>query len=236
MTTPDFRTKAEFAFIYLRNAIISGRIPSGEWVRVDDWANRLEVSQTPVREALSRLEAQGLVAIHPHRGAQVMERTPEHVRETYLMRAALESLAARTAIERADDQEFAALIDRLTDLTHQMEWAAKADDLVHFSDINQSLHMALYAASGLPRLVALIEILWATYPFVDSLGVSPGRLTSALREHEQLLDAVRGRDAGAVEAAVAEHLRAAEEQLQLHFQRVAEQPKNSVTAEEPAAS
>src|SRR5690349_5285048 len=106
----EFQTKTDYAFASLRDAIVTGRLKPGDWIRSQEWADDLQVSQIPVREALSRLQAQGLVEIHPHRGVQVMGRSLAHVSETYLIRAALESLAAKVAIESSTDEEFDALV------------------------------------------------------------------------------------------------------------------------------
>lgn len=208
----DPLTKSEFAFSRLRDAVVSGELKPGDWVRAEDWADRLGLSETPVREALGRLEGLGLVKIFPHRGAQVKERTREHVIETYLIRAALEVLAARQAIERTNDEEYQELLQTAEDLTDEMVKEQSAGNVDRVRELNRELHMAIYSAAGLPRLLALIEGLWAVYPF-DTLTVIPRRGDSALNEHRQILEAIRSRDADKLAKAFEEHLGSAQRLL-----------------------
>src|SRR6185436_14308178 len=112
----EFQTKTDSVFTALRHAIITGELGQAEHIRASVWAERLRVSQIPVREALRRLEAQGLVEILPHQGARVTPYSREHLVETYRIRAALESLAARAAVERAGEQEMGELLRQMTKL------------------------------------------------------------------------------------------------------------------------
>lgn len=205
----SFQTKNELAFSLLRDAIVSGELSPGQWIPVEEWAERLGVSQTPVREALRRLEAQGLVEIHVHRGARVTTRTHQHLLETYHMRAALESLAARLAVERLSDEEFADLLQTVESITEEMDQAERAGDMSLVRSKNRDLHMAIYRAAGMPRLYLLIENLWATYPF-DTLSLLPGRPAEAMKEHRKLLEAIRTRDPDTVAEAMGQHMKSAQ--------------------------
>lgn len=208
----EFQTKTDYAFAALRDAIVTGRLKPGDWIRSQEWADDLQVSQIPVREALSRLQAQGLVEIHPHRGAQVMGRSLAHVSETYLIRAALESLAARVAIENATDADFPELVAEAQIHTATMAKALDDNDMAVLRQANRAMHMGLYARSKLPRLVQLIESLWVTYPF-DTLNIVPGRPAQAVDEHYAILKCIRDRDAEGLAAAMATHLKNAQEAL-----------------------
>lgn len=210
--TMDPLTKSEFAFSRLRDAVVSGELKPGDWVRAEDWGIRLGLSETPVREAIGRLEGLGLVEMYPHRGARVKARTRDHVIETYLIRTALEVLAARQAIERTDDAAYEQLLANVERLTGEMAREQAKGNVDGVRDLNRQVHMTVYAAAGLPRLLALIEGLWAVYPF-DSLTVLPGRPESALAEHNQILEAIRTRDATRVADAFEEHLGSAQQIL-----------------------
>lgn len=207
-----FQTKNDLVFTALWDAISSGELAPGDWIRTAEWAEKLDVSQTPVREALRRLEAQGLVEILPHRGARVTSHTLEHIVETFHIRMALESLAARLAIERSDDEEFRELVARTEALTSEMEEAVARNDVTKCRQMNQELHFTLYRAAKMPRLLALIEGLWVTYPF-DTLNLQPDRPRQTLTDHWRLLEVMKRRDPQEMARAMEEHLRSGLETL-----------------------
>ena len=185
------QTKTDAAFLTLKDEIVSGRLGEGEWIRPNEWSERLHSSSIPVREALRRLEAQGLVEIDPHRGARVTSHTQAQVEETYLIRIALETLAARIAMERVGDREFDDLVARVESLTEQFVRAVENDESV--TSINEEIHMAIYRASGLRRLVAILESLWAKYPF-RTLTWASERRKAMVDEHLELLRILRLRE------------------------------------------
>jgi DNA-binding GntR family transcriptional regulator len=205
----DPQTKAEFVLAQLRDAVTSGELGPGDWIRADQWAEKLGLSETPVREAISRLEGLGLVEIFPHRGARVKARTREHVIETYVIRRALEAAAARAAVERAADGDFARLVVKIDDLTARMAKAIERSDVALLRRINRDIHMSIYEASRMPRLVALIKGLWAVYPF-DTLEGDVERPKASFAEHLLICEALRARDPAGLAAAVENHLTAAQ--------------------------
>jgi DNA-binding GntR family transcriptional regulator len=209
---PDPRTKAEFVLAQLRDAVTSGELRPGDWIRADQWAEKLGLSETPVREAISRLQGLGLVDIFPHRGARVKARTREHVMETYIIRRALEVAAARAAIEHASDDEHARLVAKIEGLTERMAKAVAQGNVPLVRGINRDIHMSIYEASSLPRLVALIKGLWAVYPF-DTLEAATGRPKASLKEHALITEALKERNAARLAGAVERHLAAAQSLL-----------------------
>lgn len=138
------RTLAETAAAELHQLILSGELPSGTPLRLVELANRLEMSQMPVREGLRRLEALGLVDIIPHRGAWVRELSLEDLRDTHETRLALESLAVRAAAEHfgaEDEQKAVAALEEHLRLS-------RADDSVGARQSHADFHFALYRAGG----------------------------------------------------------------------------------------
>jgi DNA-binding GntR family transcriptional regulator len=206
----NYRTKTDWVFQTLKGAIVSGQLRPGDWIRNGDWANRLGVSPIPVREALRLLEAQGLVEIGAHRGARVTAQTEAHITETYEMRMALEALAARVAIECISDSDFERLVEDVATLTEDLEACITAGDAAGARARNYEIHMAIYTASGMPRLVQMIQSLWATYPF-GALTSPPEARPKVVERHRQYLDVMRQRDAEALASATAEHIREARE-------------------------
>src|SRR6185503_9639094 len=102
-------TKADDLALALEEAIVSGEIAPGTVLRQEQLSERFEVSRTPVREALRRLAALGLVSFEPNRGVRVRSVSPAELREAYLVRAELESLATEVATPRMTAADLAAL-------------------------------------------------------------------------------------------------------------------------------
>ncbi len=223
-----FRTKTDSVFESLKAAIINGDLKPGDWIRNSDWADRLNVSPIPVREALRRLEAQGLVEIGAHKGARVTSQTEAHVQETYLIRIALESLAARLALEGISDEAFAALLREVEALTAQLEQQIGARNLTAALSANFEIHMALYRKAGLPRLTSMIENLWATYPF-GSTSWPEARWESMLVDHRSYLEVLRERDAEKMGEETQRHIRHARD-LRVAMNAARAQSNGSVAA------
>lgn len=178
----------------------------GDWIRNSDWAVRLNVSPIPVREALRRLEAQGLVEIGAHKGARVTSLTDTHVEETYLIRTALESLAARRALEELSGDAFKRLLKEVESLTASLEKHIHARNLPATLNANFDIHMAVYRKAGLPRLVSMIENLWATYPF-GAPNWPDHRWEAMLLDHRRFLEVLKERDPQKMGAETERHIR-----------------------------
>jgi DNA-binding GntR family transcriptional regulator len=199
----DRRTLAETAAAELHQLILSGELPSGTPLRLVELANRLEMSQMPVREGLRRLEALGLVDIIPHRGAWVRELTLEDLRDTHQTRLALESLAIRAAAERfgEEDQEkaTAALAEHLR--------LCRSEDSIGARQAHADFHFALYRAGGSQWLARAIEPVWQNserYRFGSPQTAF--QIERNRQEHQAILDACVAHDPEAAETALRNHL------------------------------
>jgi DNA-binding GntR family transcriptional regulator len=143
------RTRALAVADELRAAIHSGRLESGHPLRQTEIARQFRVSTTPVREALARLEQEGLVTRDAHRGAVVSRPTVEDLRQNYESRLALETFAAgiaETDMSETAFQQLAATVE---------EMRAEQDPYA-YSRLNRQFHDTINAASGRPQLTALI--------------------------------------------------------------------------------
>ncbi|QCI69217.1 GntR family transcriptional regulator [Phreatobacter stygius] len=134
----------------LREAIMSGEFESGTLLRQDALAERFGTSRIPVREALQKLEAEGLVRIHPNRGAVVTHLSLEDVLELMDIRIALECRALTLAIPNMTEEDTAALEEDLR-LYDQEE------DPRNWPRLNWKFHQAIYAACDRPKLISMIE-------------------------------------------------------------------------------
>jgi len=190
MAEPAYKTKKDAVVELLREAILSAQYKPGERLLQEEIARRLNVSPTPVREALRQLEAEGVLDHSPHRGVRVAEVRFEDVREIYLIRGALESLAAREAVPNLTRANIA----HLRAIQTEVESLIAEQRLADLRKLNYDLHMLIYNASGLPELFRLIRILWTRFPW-DTLHVLPGRAAISAREHNAIVDAIAGGDA-----------------------------------------
>lgn len=188
----------------LRTLIIDGTIPPGSPLRLNALADRLDVSITPVREAIRVLEAERLVITSPHRGATVLRISSDEVEEIYAMRVGLEHLAARRAMERILPNEVLALRDQF----EVMATAARREDLDRFSSEDRRFHQMLYVCAGRPPL--LTKILGLTQSSFRATKLAYGiwrPLMLGLDAHRPLMEAIEAGDPDRVARMTYEHVR-----------------------------
>jgi DNA-binding GntR family transcriptional regulator len=199
--TVSYVSKTDMVAALIRELIITGELTAGQQLRQRDLAQRFGVSQTPVREAMRRLESEGLVIGDTHRGFTVVMPDDGPIEENFQIRAALESLGASLAARKIDK---AGLAD-LQQLNRRMQ--AMAEDDPHYAELNREFHFTLYQYSRSPLLMSLMRLLWA------SLHGGPRvRRTHAesARQHDAILDALRAGDADAASALTYQHIMGAE--------------------------
>ena len=204
---PGFRTAASFVTDALRSAILSGVLLDGEPLRQDELAAALGVSRMPVREALRRLEAEGLVDFQPHKGAVVAELSTDEIDEVYEMRLLAECLVLRLSIPFLTEEDF----DRAAAISGEIE---VMDDFVRWSQLNRRFHETLYAGVARRRLRALISALNdAVDRYHRILLVQSDYAGRAHDEHRQILAACRHRDVEAATSLLSVHISAARDAL-----------------------
>ena len=190
-------SKTDMVAALIRELIITGQLGAGEPLRQRDLAQRFQVSQTPVREAMRRLESEGLVLGDTHRGFTVVEPDDGRIEENFQIRAALESLGASLAARKID----AAGIARLKDLNEQMR--ACADDDPGYADLNRDFHFTVYEYARSPLLLSLMRLLWASLH--GGPKVARTHAESA-RQHDAILGALRAGDPAAAAAGTYQHI------------------------------
>ncbi len=136
---------------HIENLIVTNEFQPGQQLKEDDIAERLGVSRPPIREALKALEAQGLVVRKPRRGAFVPEMTEADVREIYMLKASLYSLATSLAMDRFSDRHRKTLCA----IVHRMSQAAGTDecDILKYQKIHQKFHVMIMEVAGNQRLL-----------------------------------------------------------------------------------
>lgn len=197
-----YRTMLDIVYNWLRNEIVTGAYKPGTKISQEMIAETLGVSRMPVREAIRRLQAEGLVTSTPHKGCVVTQLTKEELEELYDIRLALETLAMRLATANITNEELRnveAIFTKMTKAARNNEYNFK---------INQQFHMAIYEASKRPRLVRMLASIWASIePYRRAFTSLPGRIPVALEHHRCMLEALQSRDADKAVHYVQEHLK-----------------------------
>ena len=189
----------------IRLAILSGRFAPGSKLTVDHLARQLKVSRTPVKEALVRLEREGLVRVIPRHGAFVEQLSRSDVEELYDLREVCEGLAARKAATRATEADLA----RLRELVDQAAQCVRDGDRVRYSDLDVAFHGLIVEMSGSRRLTQVLEGLRSqTRLMMATSVVLPGRLRLSHQEHQALLQALSAREPARAEEVARAHVRA----------------------------
>jgi DNA-binding GntR family transcriptional regulator len=196
----------------LRRRVLAGGLAPGTPLRQDELAAEFGVSKIPVREALQRLDVEGVVVLRTNRGAVVGALTPARAREVYGLRRALEPALLREAVPRRT-------IVHLAEAEHALAGSDPADPVA-----NWRFHRALYAASGWTHGLALLEPLVAVAsPYLVLYTEHLGEGSRSHDEHERLLAACRDRDADRAVAVLEEHLAGAEATLLAHLEPASEE-------------
>jgi DNA-binding GntR family transcriptional regulator len=197
-------SKTAYVLERLRREIAIGAIRPGEPLRQADLARRFGVSPTPVREALRLLEAEGTISYSPHRGASVTELSPDHVRDLYLLRASVEGLATRLAVERIDEET----LKEISELHERLVRNADQEDKAQLAAWNRELHLRICQASS-PLITSQATALWRMFPPRATLWQDPERAREFNAQHQAILDAMVARDPRRAEELMVEHILAA---------------------------
>jgi DNA-binding GntR family transcriptional regulator len=199
------RSRADFVYESLRDAISDGRIARGERVREEEIGRQLGVSRTPVREALQRLQQRGLLVMGAGRGLVVAELGQHQVLQLYAMREILEGSAARFAAQHATEPDIA-ILHRL-----QQELRDAKQDPVLLVALNRRFHQAIYEATHNQYLMQTLDILHDSFALLHSTTFrEPNRRQESDEEHRLIVEAIEQRDPQRAENAAREHIRQAQ--------------------------
>lgn len=193
----------EAAYAAIREAIVTGALRPGQRLVEVDLAQRLGISRAPVREALRLLESEGLVVAEPHRGAHVARFSRKDLWEIYTLRAAVEGLAVRLVATRPPVE----VLRRLEDLVEQMKEAAACGERETLTDLDLEFHRTICQATEHRRLLEAWEGMSAQVRMFVTI-TSRYRLPpeQLVRYHEEVLEAIRRRDAHGAEALLTKHI------------------------------
>jgi len=202
------RTVHGFVLDTLRRAILEGELEGGSRLVQADIAEVLDVSTTPVREALRDLAAEGLVQLDPHRGGIVRELSIDELDEIYRLRAMLEPEAIRRAWPYVTDD----VVRSAAQLQRELEISESNTDWI---ELNARFHGVLLNLAPAPRLLAILESLSAPWMMYVSayLQTDPNNRSQAAHGHLEILKALETRDLDAAIDASLGHLRSTHDTL-----------------------
>ena len=194
------QTVAEQVANVLREAIADGSLADGTTLRQDDLALRFGFSRMPIRDALRQLEAEGIVQIHPTKGAHVARMDATEIREIFALRDLLESQALNLSVPTLGSEK----LDEAAQVLARID---AEPDVARWGVLNRTFHLALYSACGNARLLGLIEAHHnAADRYVRMLLSSLDYRGVSQAEHRELLAACRKRDTAEAVRLLKKHL------------------------------
>ena len=197
------KSLGEHVFDSLKQAIIRGNMSPGEWLVESHIADTLGISRTPVREAIHKLEREGLIERQPRGGFTVLGLTRDDIEETFGIRAVLEGYAAKLAAIKHHPKELAPLEKKIEEFEKYLAQKQQAE----LTRINTEFHDLLYALSKSPKLVHMINGLRDQIFRFRQMILKESKMAKISNEdHKQMLEFIRKRDADGVEALVREHI------------------------------
>jgi DNA-binding GntR family transcriptional regulator len=200
----------ESVYLTLENSILTGEYQRGDALTEMSICKKLGVSRTPIRSALHRLSEEGLVEIKPNRGAVVVGVSDDDLVDTYKIRMRLEGLASAMATERMD-AEAKAKLEEIVDLA---EFYLGKGDVDKLKELDTEFHLVIYRASGNRTLSKILTELHRNIRSYRRIALTvPGRLESSIKEHRDILAAIKSGDAKSAEKLTSLHIERAMENV-----------------------
>jgi GntR family transcriptional regulator, rspAB operon transcriptional repressor len=207
----DNLTLCERVYRHLRQQILEDQLPPGAELSEAALSRELAVSRGPIREAMGRLAAEGLVTVRPRRGAEVRSLTPQELIDAYQVREALEVMAVRLAVPRTTESD----LTRLDELVNSMAEFAREDRVTEFFAANVAFHELLCQLSGNTKLQEVHHRLEGEISRFQARTLAlRGSLESSVSEHRAILAAVRLGDMDEACELTAAHIRVPAQRLQ----------------------
>lgn len=203
---------------YLRQAIIAGELKPGASIRVETLAETLDVSATPVREALQALRVEGFIDLAPRRGFAVARLVAKDIRDIFEAHALIAGELAARAAELATDEQ----VQELKNLHDRLMKAAQVDDHEALELRNHEFHSLIYRMADSERLRWALGIFVKFVPRAFYAQIEGWPETTA-SDHSEVIDAVSARDAVGARRSMEQHIRKSGEQLAQYFERRQEQ-------------
>lgn len=203
VTMDEYLPLRDVVFNTLRRAILRGELKPGERLMEIQLANKLGVSRTPIREAIRKLELEGLVLMIPRKGAEVAEITEKNLRDVLEVRCALEELAVQLACERIDEEG----VKELRDAGLHFKKVLDSDDITQIAQADEAFHDVIFTATGNSRLIQLLNNLREQmYRYRIEYLKKKECYPILIAEHKEILDAIAGRDKERATRVTSQHI------------------------------
>lgn len=193
----------DVVFNTLRQAILRGELKPGERLMEIQLANKLGVSRTPIREAIRKLELEGLVLMIPRKGAEVAEITEKNMRDVLEVRKALEELAVQLACEKITAEE----IEEMKKAAEEFRMILKNKDITEIAEADVRFHDIIYMATDNQKLILLLNNLREQmYRYRLEYIKDADKRQILVVEHDYILKAIRSRHVAEAKKAIREHI------------------------------
>jgi len=210
------KSLGEHVFESLKHSIVRGKISSGEWLVESHIAETLGISRTPVREAIHKLEREGLIERQPRGGFTVLGLKRDDIEETFGIRSVLEGYAARLATVRHEAQELEKLENKIDEFQNALD--RKKMNLL--PAINTEFHDLLYSLSKSPKLINMINGLRdQIYRYRQMILKEKKFASTSNLDHKKMLKYIRKRDAEGAERLVRDHILRGQEMVLKEYDR-----------------
>ncbi len=211
----EFLPLRDVVFNTLRDAILRGELKPGERLMEIKLAEKLGVSRTPIREAIRKLELEGLVVMTPRKGAQVAKITESDLVDVLEVRVVLERLAVELVCEKISDEQIA----ELRSIHEQFKRAIDKGDATTIAKGDVAFHDVIYAATGNKRLIQILNNLREQmYRYRLEYIKDREKRISLIDEHKSLIDAIEKRDVKAAKEAISTHINNQEKTILLNLE------------------
>lgn len=211
----NHRTKADLVFQTLREEILSGSLKPEARLTPSELSKRLGTSMVPIREALMRLEREGLVMVEPYKGTRVTPMSVGDLVELFSVRAVLEGHAVRLA----GANEGSRLADHLEQINERIDRAANRKAYAELSDANWEFHRFIMRSARNYHLERLLEDIWAKCSrYRAGFRLIEGRDKAVKIEHDKIISAIRSGDENQMEIACRAHIERAGEEMRFYLE------------------
>lgn len=199
------KTLSQSVYKHLKNSIISNKIKSGQKLHEKEIAALFQVSSTPVREALFMLGAEGLVTIKSHKEVVVKEISHKELKEIFQVLSILESYAVTMAVDNISDEE----LKEIEELQEEMASYCRKTSIEKYCELNRAIHNRLWELvpnEFLRKTIHSVHDQFQRYSYAQyyALGKT-GALKRSLREHEEILEALKTKNKRRLKALLAKH-------------------------------
>ncbi len=203
MTLDEYLPLRDVVFNTLRDAILKGELEPGERLMEVTLAQKLGVSRTPIREAIRKLELEGLVKMTPRKGAEVAQITLKDLTDVLEVRRHLEELAVELSCKKATETE----LEELRRCHEEFKYKIEADDLTEMAVADVALHDVIYRTTGNNRLIQILNNLREQmYRYRLEYIKDEHKRKVLVEEHKALIDAISAREVEAAKDAIRKHI------------------------------